>query len=80
MSISFNLGLLSKYRSELMGLACIMVLVGHAEGNNVALYPILKNILSSLASFGVDIFLLLSGIGIYYSLPKQVAIGGVVNH
>ena len=61
---------LSKFRSELMGLACLWVILHHNSFN----WP---NALESLERFalygnlGVDIFLLLSGVGLYYAWSKQ---------
>ena len=61
---------LSKFRSELMGLACLWVILHHNSFD----WP---NALESLERFalygnlGVDIFLLLSGVGLYYAWSKQ---------
>ena len=61
---------LSKFRSELMGLACLWVMLHH----NAFDWP---NALESLKRFaiygnlGVDIFLLLSGVGLYFAWSKQ---------
>ena len=69
-SISFNWNDISKYRQSLMGLSIIMVLLCHARMDGANLPNILLSILS-LGNWGVDIFLLLSGIGMYYSISKQ---------
>ena len=63
-----NLTNLSKYRSELMGIAMLMVVFHHLpfEINNPIFHYVKQN-----AGFGVDIFLLLSGIGLYYSISKE---------
>lgn len=64
---------LSKFRSELMGLACLWVMLHH----NVFDWP---NALEPLERFalygnlGVDIFLLLSGVGLYYAWAKKPAL------
>lgn len=63
----FNLQLISKYRTELMGFATILILLCHAYSNGVQLPHILEKILA-LGQTGVELFLFLSGIGIYYSL------------
>ena len=61
---------LSTFRSELMGLACLWVMLHH----NFFDWP---NALDSLRRFalygnlGVDIFLLLSGVGLYYAWSKK---------
>lgn len=68
-----HMGLLSKYRSVLMGAAILMTMFCHLDvaqsHNGIAV--------SRLASFlhtftvGVDIFLFLSGIGLYYSYTRR---------
>ena len=64
---------LSKFRSEIMGLACLWVMLHH----NVFDWP---NALEPLERFalygnlGVDIFLLLSGVGLYYAWAKKPAL------
>lgn len=63
-----NLTLISKYRSELMGIAMLLVVWHHLPINiNIPIYDFLR----INAGFGVDIFLLLSGIGLYYSMSKE---------
>lgn len=62
----FNLKLISTYRSALMGIATICILMCHATSNGVNV-PILSSVLS-LGQIGVLMFFFLSGIGIYYSL------------
>lgn len=62
-----NWHLLSKYRTELMGVATILILLCHARPNGVVLPDFLLTIMG-LGQFGVQVFLFLSGIGIYYSL------------
>ena len=65
---------LSKFRSEIMGLACLWVMLHH----NVFDWP---NALEPLERFalygnlGVDIFLLLSGVGLYYAWSKKPKLG-----
>ena len=62
--------LLSKFRSELMGLACLWVMLHHNSFN----WPISLDYLRRFALYGnlgVDIFLLLSGVGLYYAWSKQ---------
>ena len=60
-----NLSLLSKYRTELMGFAIICVYLFHMSD--------LKdmNIIFRYGYMGVDIFILLSGIGLVYSWEKN---------
>lgn len=63
----FNLNLISKYRTELMGISAILILICHAAGNNV-LMPKWLMYLVAQGSIGVDVFFFLSGMGLYYSL------------
>lgn len=61
---------ISKYRSQLMGIATLLVIFGHSAGNGVVM-PSWMESLCGLASVGVDIFLLVSGLGLWYSLQKS---------
>ena len=66
----FELEWFEKYRTELMGIAAIGIILCHANATGVMLPSIIRKIFS----FGtecVDLFLMLSGIGIYYSLSKK---------
>ena len=53
-----------------MGISIIMILLCHARMDGAYLPDIHLSILS-LGNWGVDIFLQLSGIGMYYSISKQ---------
>ena len=64
------MGLLSQYRTALMGLAIIMILLCHARMDGAQLPNVILSILS-LGNWGVDIFLLVSGIGMFYSIKKR---------
>lgn len=64
-----NLFLLSKYRTELMGIAAVLVMASHFT----SLFPgapLLVGQLSTKGIIGVDMFLLLSGIGLYFSMNR----------
>ena len=65
--MSFKLNKLSSYRTELMGIAAIMILICHASVYGVSLPTNIKKIFT-LGNLGVEVFFLLSGIGISYSL------------
>lgn len=65
--MQLNLGLISSYRTELMGISAILVLVVHANGNDVLLPDCIQSIFN-YGQLGVDMFLFLSGLGMYYSL------------
>ena len=70
---------ISKYREELFGLAIISIMVSHYFENvsqatyvDMTILKIVARIYNgSIGSVGVDIFLFLSGFGIYYSLMKK---------
>lgn len=72
-NITFEI--ISKYRTLLMGLAIISILIfhftedcfisGHNYNGLIRIYKIV------IGSSGVDIFLLLSGLGLYYSYKKN---------
>lgn len=71
-NISFDLQLLSKYRAELMGFATILIILCHAIPNGVHLPHVIEKVME-FGQTGVELFLFLSGIGMYYSLalPKK---------
>lgn len=77
----FNVNDISRYRTQLMGIATLLVIFGHSVGNGVVM-PRWMESLCGLASVGVDIFLLVSGLGLWYSLKvlimKQIRGGGKV--
>lgn len=62
----FNLGLFSQYRSELMGIATLLIVICHAPAFGVQM-PRWINTIVGNGGLGVDIFLFLSGMGIYNS-------------
>ena len=61
--------LLSRYRGELMGIAMLLVMLFHAYHLNVAFRPFV--VLRTISFAGVDIFLLLSGMGLCCSLARR---------
>lgn len=66
---ALNWGHVSKYRSEIMGFACLWVMLHH----NVFDWPAFTYPLKRIAEFGnagVDVFLFLSGVGLYYAWQK----------
>lgn len=66
MRITFNLGVFSLYRTELMGVATLLIIVCHMPLFGVIMPNCMSTILGA-GGFGVDIFLFLSGIGMYNS-------------
>ena len=69
--LCFNLLAISKYRTELMGLAAIGIIACHANGNYVMM-PIWLNKICGLGQLGVNVFFFLSGLGIWFSLQKVI--------
>lgn len=65
-----ELELLSKYRTKLMGIAAIGILAIHSIDFGV-IYPGVLRYIMHLGLYGVDMFLLLSGMGLYYSMKKN---------
>ena len=66
--------MLSKYRTELMGIACLSVILGHFTDLNTHQINYNTNLFFrfiQIGNVGVDIFLLLSGIGLYYSYNRS---------
>ena len=59
---------LSRYRSELMGLAMLWVMLFHAY--EFHFYVPLLDALKGIGFAGVDVFILLSAMGLYVSLSK----------
>lgn len=63
----FNIGDISKYRSELMGFAILWIMTFHFSFTQIQLFDLFaKN-----GYGGVEIFMLVSGYGIYCSLEKE---------
>lgn len=77
--MNFNLGLLSKWRGELMGLAAILIILCHMPANGVIMPSVLSHVVK-YGGLGCDVFLLLSGIGMSSSLSKNVIRGGNLLH
>ena len=79
MKREFNLGAISKYRRQIFGLTILEIMVFHyfetvlSHGTEVPhyLYLSAKLYLTLLGSIGVDVFLFLSGMGIFQSLKKD---------
>lgn len=64
--IQFELNLYSKYRTELMGWATIMVVVSHLYMSGVELSEPVRRI-TGIGASGVELFLFLSGFGLWKS-------------
>ena len=74
MKKEFNLGLFSKWRTEIMGAAILWIMFFHSriDCSDVPVVQIIK----CYGNVGVDIFLVLSGIGLYYLTSKLAASAG----
>lgn len=75
-SKSYNWSLLSRYRTELYGISAIMIVIFHMK--NIVPYPYTIphipfnfSLITEYFNFGVDVFLLLSGMSLYFSLVKK---------
>ena len=73
-----NFNIFSKYREVLMGMAILSILVFHYTEDcyvsNINYNGIVRLYKTYIGSSGVDIFLLLSGLGLYYSFSKNSSI------
>ena len=78
--MGLNLKHISKYRSAILGLAIIEIVIFHFCADcttaveymgNQMIYKLTKLYISVLGSVGVEFFVLLSGIGLYYSFSKD---------
>lgn len=75
--MKLNYHILSKYRTPLMGIAMINIICMHYfEDLTIYFsagpaYTIGRSVLDIISTFGVEIFLFLSGIGLYYSWHKR---------
>lgn len=69
-----ELSLLSKYRSALMGLATALVIIFHGlsvwDYYGATLPAVARLCRGFLGSVGVDIFLFLSGIGVFFAIEN----------
>lgn len=67
----FQLSLISKFRSEIMGVAIILVLLCHCDSFSWGIFHSYVEQLVKIAACGVDIFLFVSGFGLFYSMKKD---------
>lgn len=64
----YKYNILSKYRTEIMGVAILWVMFFHSSIN---IDNFILKILKTIGYGGVDIFLMLSGFGLYYAYKKN---------
>ncbi|MDL2243392.1 acyltransferase [Bacteroidales bacterium OttesenSCG-928-J19] len=70
-SVTPYLSLISRYRTPLMGFAILWVVFFHLPYELSSGVPSFVKSIKSIGYGGVDIFLFLSGFGLYYSLSKN---------
>lgn len=65
----FNSNIFSRYRAELMGIATLMIIVCHLPAQGVVMPSVMARIIRS-GVIGCDIFLFLSGMGMWFSMAS----------
>lgn len=68
--MNLNLYVYSKYRTQIMGLAAIMIILCHVRGLDYSQVSYMKKIIW-LGNYGVELFLFVSGLGMYHSLNQN---------
>lgn len=71
---TFNLGMFSTYRNQIYGLATIWIMLLHGSVMDKVVVPEymkIPHLVISHGNVGVDIFLFLAGMGMYYSYSKN---------
>ena len=68
--MNLALSVYSKCRTQIMGFAAIMIILCHIRGINYSNFPFLEKLLW-FGNYGVELFLFVSGIGMYHSLSKE---------
>lgn len=75
MKINFKYNTISKYRGMMMGIVAISIILFHFSNEcrmaNINYHQWNEFIINYISSSGVDIFLILSGYGLYYSFKKN---------
>lgn len=66
-----NVKLISKYRTQLMGVAIVFVALFHSS---IVRANELLDMVCFFGDIGVDIFLFLSGLGMYYAFQKRITL------
>ena len=73
---SLDFSFISKYRSEIMGFAALWIVFHHFQNNMV--FPDSMTVFRKISNYGnsgVEIFLFVSGLGLYFSFQKSRKIG-----
>lgn len=70
----YSLGALSSERQAIMGFSILWIMFFHSSCD-CSNFPVIA-IIKQFGNLGVDIFLLLSGIGLYYSADSLYSSGG----
>ena len=66
---------ISSYRTEIMGLCCLYIIISHNFFNWPDIFSPLRR-LADCGNIAVDIFLMLSGIGLYFSYHRNRSLAG----
>lgn len=75
MKSKVSLNKLSEYRAVFMGLAIIFVMLCHNTLKVPESLKTTRSVLTAMCQCGVDMFMILSGLGLYYSFYKNSAVG-----
>ena len=67
----FNWNLISRFRSEIMGVAIVFVLICHSDSFSWGGAQAFVKQIMPVFAIGVDIFLFVSGVGLYFSMRKN---------
>ncbi|MBP5465341.1 MAG: acyltransferase [Treponema sp.] len=73
-SKNFSWNLISRFRTEIMGIAILFVLIRHCDSFSWGFLQSPIQQLISVFSCGVDIFLFVSGFGLYFSMKKDKSV------
>ena len=69
--MNFTASIVSKYRSSLMGIAILWVIIYHMVAKGTEYFDFMSlNVLFNQGDSGVDIFMFLSGWGLYFLYKK----------
>ncbi|WP_455614568.1 acyltransferase family protein [Bacteroides congonensis] len=70
MDYKLNLSVYSKYRTQIMGVSALMIIICHVQGIDFSHFPIVKKLIW-FGNYGVEFFLFVSGFGMFYSLDNM---------
>lgn len=70
MDYKLNLSVYSKYRTQIMGISALMIIICHVQGIDFSHFPIVAKLIW-FGNYGVEFFLFVSGFGMYYSIDSM---------